>query len=719
MTFKVLLKTEWIYSGSGSNMLCIRKLISKCSEAFGKGMDVVEADICSCVLDISAENGDLKEKLKELLIDCGVPADRFDEICSLTGEGSDEAPKLKKSEKLKRDEKPEADKKPKKAEKPKKAAKAEKPKDPLSEEFESLDDLFDSIFDSTDDDDSGSDLKKESSSDESALSEDNAQKVLNQINALVGADDFKAFCHELHERADRVRRHKTETVLLSCAYLFFVNKGQQFDECVKLFAKLLSAEQILPGGRSRISEIDLPPYGRSNSDQSAMESAIDQVERQFSRGGVITIDITHWASHTDQSLFKNFMKQIAKSKNGTELIIFRCLPQTPSVTKKMMADIQDLLPAKAISIRDYTDAEFLAMAGELLQHYGYRFSTKAKTQFGKLVDAERADGSFYGKYTIQKIVNQLISVHEFSDSDSDEITVQDLNRVLGAPLGGNKSAEAMLSKVYGLESVKQQIMDACQQILYAKKHGLDMPSFHMVFLGNPGTGKTTVARIVGQILHEAGALRIGNFYEHKARDLCGEYIGHTEKITNEICSKAYGSVLFLDEAYSLYRGERNDKDFGREAIATLLTEMENHSNDFIVIFAGYTDEMQSFLEMNPGLKSRIPFYINFPNYSPDELYHIFKLMATAEFKCSNALLKCAEEYFTTIPKEVLEDKTFGNARYVRSIYERTWGNAAKRAAADNSDIAELLPEDFKKAVEQINGETPKSKKPDTPPKIGF
>ena len=125
----------------------------------------------------------------------------------------------------------------------------------------------------------------------------------------------------------------------------------------------------------------------------------------------------------------------------------------------------------------------------------------------------------------------------------------------------------------------------------------------MRFVGSPGTGKTTVARIIGQILKQEGILRKGGFFEYKARDLVAEYIGQTAVKTSTICRDAYGSVLFLDEAYSLYEGSNYENDYGKEAITTLVSEMENHREDMLVIMAGYTDEMDHLMKANPGLRS--------------------------------------------------------------------------------------------------------------------
>lgn len=225
------------------------------------------------------------------------------------------------------------------------------------------------------------------------------------------------------------------------------------------------------------------------------------------------------------------------------------------------------------------------------------------------------------------------------------------------------------SKYIGMDHIKETVKEIYAMITINQKReqmGLACKHhvLHMLFKGNPGTGKTSVARTLADIFYEMNYLSKGHFIEAERADLVGEYIGQTAQKTRALIQKALGGILFIDEAYSLARG--GEKDFGREAIDTLVTHMENHHDDFILILAGYPYEMERFLLLNPGLRSRFPFILDFEDLDGSQLIDVAKRMATerdykltkeAEWKLRSHLILKAKEYH------------FSNARYVRNVIE--------------------------------------------------
>ena len=240
-----------------------------------------------------------------------------------------------------------------------------------------------------------------------------------------------------------------------------------------------------------------------------------------------------------------------------------------------------------------------------------------------------------------------------------------------------------LNQLIGMKEVKtsvREIINLLQINERRKENGLPVipMSHHLVFTGNPGTGKTTVARIIASIYRELGLLEKGHLIEVDRSKIVAGYVGQTALKTQEVISEALGGVLFIDEAYSLAHGD-DDNDFGRESIDTLVKAMEDFREQFIVIVAGYEKPMIDFINMNPGLCSRFNKYIKFPDYSPNDLTRIYiQLCEKSQYKLDVSAKKSIHNYFVAISNDKTEN--FGNARVVRNLFEKTVVNVANRLA---------------------------------------
>jgi probable Rubsico expression protein CbbX len=234
-------------------------------------------------------------------------------------------------------------------------------------------------------------------------------------------------------------------------------------------------------------------------------------------------------------------------------------------------------------------------------------------------------------------------------------------------------------ELVGLKPMKNRIREIAALLLVdrARKQlnlSAAAPSLHMSFTGNPGTGKTTVAMRMAQILHRLGYVRKGHLVAVTRDDLVGQYIGHTAPKTKEILKRAMGGVLFIDEAYYLYRPE-NERDYGQEAIEILLQVMENQRDDLVVILAGYKDRMERFFHSNPGLSSRIAHHLDFPDYSADELMAIAKLiLQQSQYRFSPEAELAFQDY---IARRITQPH-FANARSIRNALERARLRQANR-----------------------------------------
>lgn len=268
-----------------------------------------------------------------------------------------------------------------------------------------------------------------------------------------------------------------------------------------------------------------------------------------------------------------------------------------------------------------------------------------------------------------------------------------------------------LESLVGLQEVKKKIYEVQAFIEIQKRRSkenlmAESTMLHSIYKGNPGTGKTTVARIVGKLFKEIGVLQKGHLVEVERADLVGEYIGHTAQKTRELLKKAGGGVLFIDEAYSLARG--GEKDFGKEAIDVLVKAMEDKKDQIILILAGYNREMDWFLKTNPGLRSRFPLQIEFPDYKIEELVEIANLMVQArQYQLTSESKMTLERILRT---HLMTGHEYdGNARYVRNIVESAMRQQAVRLIGlpknSREDLMTIETLDILKATRKHNKKT--------------
>ena len=265
-----------------------------------------------------------------------------------------------------------------------------------------------------------------------------------------------------------------------------------------------------------------------------------------------------------------------------------------------------------------------------------------------------------------------------------------------------------LEDLIGLDNVKQEVKSLANFVKLQKQRqekGMKTPkmSYHLVFTGSPGTGKTTVARIVARIYKDLGILKTGHTVETDRSGLVAEYVGQTATKTNAIVDSALNGVLFIDEAYALVP-ENASNDYGQEAISTLLKRMEDDRDKLVVIIAGYTNEMKRFIDSNPGLQSRFNRYINVPDYTAKELVRIFHMyMKKNQYTISDEADEMLKEKLDYAVEH--KDRNFGNARYVRNVFEKSIQMQANRLEGKSNlsdrELTEITASDIEKAFAQV------------------
>lgn len=308
------------------------------------------------------------------------------------------------------------------------------------------------------------------------------------------------------------------------------------------------------------------------------------------------------------------------------------------------------------------------------------------------------DGDFWGTPLMEK------KVTEKAEKPAEKPAAQAEKPEQKEEIPPKEKIEDLLAELdgyVGMDAIKEEVRSLINMVqVYKLRRENDLPttdmSLHMVFSGNPGTGKTTVARIMARIYHSLDILSKGQLVEVDRSGLVAGYVGQTALKTQKVIEKAMGGVLFIDEAYAL--NGKSENDFGQEAIDTILKAMEDHRDDLVVIVAGYTELMDRFIHSNPGLESRFNRFLMFEDYTPEQMVAIFKMQCK---KGCYVLAEGTEELVRDFISEESADDSFGNARGVRNLFEHILvaqnNRLAKMEQVTREDLMQILPDDVLRA----------------------
>ncbi len=539
---------------------------------------------------------------------------------------------------------------------------------------------------------------------------DNSSELAINKDSLIGIEPLKKWIDEIALMSGKFKKLAIDSkVIQNCAFLFSINRGNGLSTVLNLMAKTLKEASMAEfKGKRDIIEWKLTYQDNPNEFQSfeGLLKTIGNAADANGFFGIVCINLEDWLDNLDDKRLDALFKFVWN--NREEIIFVFTIPYVEdSVAKKVCNRIDDIISTKYMKFVPPSDSEYFSYFCNLFKKYEIEVADDVFSAFVTKITAEKNDGKFYGFNTVKKISNEILyqTILNSAKDDSDipeKITRELFFALYGMDEDSDLSGMEQLNDMIALNEVKTKVHEILsvvklQKEMFTSGSSAVKPCFHMMFSGNPGTGKTVVARIVGKIFKEEGLLPIGNFFEVTRKDFIGKFVGHTAPKTMEICRNAIGSVLFIDEAYML-ADERDS--YSSEAIGTLIAEMENNRDKMVVIFAGYEKELEGLFDMNPGLRDRIPHKVHFANYNRDELEQIFFLQLKNKLDFDETFKAATEKFFKNFPEEIMKMRDFSNGRFIRNLSERIISKAALRFEMSGMEFSDfkLTESDFNVAI---------------------
>ena len=551
-----------------------------------------------------------------------------------------------------------------------------------------------------------------------ASEQETKRDALEELNSLIGLEKVK---HEIKKMINMVEFNKKriangkapEKQTLHAA--FMGNPGTGKTTVARLLGEVLFEAGVLSGKEFRFVEATESDLISSNVGGTAEQT---QALLEKARGGILFIDEAYSLDKKDSDVdfgieAINTILKFMEDNRDEIMIIFAGYTKEMEEFLRTNPGLRSRVPNNFI-FEDFTGDEIVQLGEMILNKGDYKledrdyYARHVKRAYDGSLD--KSNGRWIRNLDEQLTKTMADRVVAQGSDDIETILNIDIDAVLNQgkyQAGADKEEDGMaaLNRLVGIAKVKEQVEQFVAMAEFNQKRAeqgglVEDTTLHSLFLGNPGTGKTTVARILGNILFQKGVIKQKKFIEVSRSNLVGGYQGQTALKTREVLESALGGVLFIDEAYTLYTGQNDD--FGKEALDEVLKFMEDHRRDIVIIFAGYTREMHDFLQVNSGLQSRIPNVFDFEDYNPDEIVEIGLMGLRKQGYQVNEVL-----YGEIVKGNYLRANDHSNGRWVRNLNEKLLRQVSTRVTREEStDYNSILDQDLEALRENGNPEHP-------------
>lgn len=524
-----------------------------------------------------------------------------------------------------------------------------------------------------------------------------------KVNIVALSPEMTKYLEEVKRAAGTLCRIGHAEQFFEQRLLLSMNEGWGEEEFVEVIKDTLLpyynvSDETVVTRMIRVPKDKGPTYW-----ENQVQTCADMIREVSIRNGfcIFVCDLKEYMENLNSKEFMRIMKQFAEKIKGALFILW--IPYVGEEQRKKIEDkFSTIMSLQSLGIPPITREKQMEYMSYLLEQKDFRFGEDCKEILQKWLEQREEEGSLSGYHSLENMCDGLIYKKVLSNDDL-VVSPADIERMMFQPKY-REDAYELLNELIGMAQLKAKVREIVAQIKLQKElagqgRKIKKPSLHMAFMGNPGTGKTTLARILGQIFRQEGILRKGEFYEHSGNEFLEGNVSDMVRRMRKACKEAYGSIMFIDEAYGMAIGHSNGNT-GDDIVPILVEEMENRRDDLCVIFAGYEDEMDAFFKTNSGLKSRIPHILHFPTYSKEELIEIFIKMTEGSFEYEEELIETLQDYLEDIAEEQYESKEFSNARFIRNLYERVWGKTAYRINFTEDKEVVLKNVDLQAALEE-------------------